>query len=135
MHGLAVYVKEGLPLVQDLSPEISEDSYLFLTGCTSLRSYFFSLYRSASSSLCTDFDSILSKIDEVVSINPSVNVFLFGDFNVHHKDWLTYSGGTGRLGELCYNFSISNDLTNWLKFLLTSMWLSQFCSFGFNSFS
>ena len=36
---------------------------------------------------------------------------VFGDFNVHHKDWLTYSSGTDRPGELCYNFSISNDLT------------------------
>ena len=57
------------------------------------------------------FDSFSSNIDEVLSINPSANVFVFGDFNVHHKDWLTYSGGTDRSGELCYNFSISNDLT------------------------
>ena len=28
MHGLAVYVKEGLPFVQDLSLENSADSYL-----------------------------------------------------------------------------------------------------------
>ena len=57
------------------------------------------------------FDSVSSNIDEVLSINPSANVFVFGDFNIHHKDWLTYSGGTDRPGELCYNFSISNDLT------------------------
>ena len=56
------------------------------------------------------FDSVSSNIDEVFSINPSANVFVFGDFNVHHKDWLTYSGRTDRPGELCYNFSISNDL-------------------------
>ena len=56
-------------------------------------------------SLCTDFDSISSTIDEVLSINPSANVFVFGDFNVHDKDWLTYSGGTDRSAELCYNFS------------------------------
>ena len=31
--------------------------------------------------------------------------------DVHHKDWLTYSSGTDRPGELCYNFSISNDFT------------------------
>ena len=74
-------------------------------------SYFFFLYRSPSSSLCTVFDSISSSIDEVLSINPSANVFVFGDFNVHHKDWLTYSGRTDRHGELCYNFSISNDFT------------------------
>ena len=49
-------------------------------------------------------------------INLSANVFVFGDFNVHHKDWLTYSGGTDRPGELCYNFSISNDLTQMVKF-------------------
>ena len=67
-------------------------------------------------SLWTAFDSISSNIDEVLSINPSANVFVFGDFNVHHKDWLTYSGGTDRPGELCYNFSISNDLTQMINF-------------------
>ena len=62
------------------------------------------------------FDSISSNLDEVLSIDPSANVFVFGDFNVHHKDWLTYSGGTDRPGELCYNFSISNDLTQMVNF-------------------
>ena len=63
-------------------------------------SYFFFLYQSPSSSLSTVFDSISSNIDEVLSINPSANVFVVGDFNVHHEDWLTYSGGTDRPGEL-----------------------------------
>ena len=66
--------------------------------------------------MCTDFDSISSYIDEVLSINQSGNVFAFGDFNVHHKDWLTYSGGTDRPGKFCYNFSISNDLTQMVNF-------------------
>ena len=79
-------------------------------------SYFFFLYRSPSSSLCTVFDSISSNIDEVLSINPSANVFVFGDFNVHHKDWLSYSGGTDRPGELCYYFSFSSDLTQIVNF-------------------
>ena len=79
-------------------------------------SYFFFLYQSPSLSLCTVFDSISSNIDEVLSINPSANVFVFGDFNVHHKDWLTYSSGTDQPGELCYNFSISNDLTQMVNF-------------------
>ena len=56
-------------------------------------------------------DSVSYNTDEVLSINPTANVFIFGDFNVHHKDWLTYSGGTDRSGELCYNLSISNNLT------------------------
>ena len=78
--------------------------------------YLFFVYQSPFSSLCLVFDSVSSNIDEVLSINPSTNAFVFGDFNVHHKDWLTYSGGTDRPGELCYNFSISNDLTQMVNF-------------------
>ena len=62
------------------------------------------------------FDSISSNIDEVLPTNPSANVFVFGNFNVHHKDRLTYFGGTDRSGDLCYNFSISNDLTQMFNF-------------------
>ena len=49
MHGLAVYVKEGLPFAQDLSLENSADSY-FCFGLTLLHSvsYFFFLYQSPS---------------------------------------------------------------------------------------
>ena len=36
--------------------------------------------------------------------------FPFGDFNVHHKDWFTYSGPTDRY------FSISNGLTHMVNF-------------------
>ena len=50
------------------------------------------------------FNSVSSNIDEVLSINPSANVFVLGDFNVHHKDWLTFAGGTDRPGELCLIF-------------------------------
>ena len=79
-------------------------------------SYFFFLYRSPYLSLCTVSDSILSNTDDILSINPSANVFISGDFNVHHKDWLTYSSGTDRSGELCYNISISNELTQMINF-------------------
>ena len=55
------------------------------------------------------FDSISSNIDEVVSINPSANVSVFGDFNIIRT-------GLPILVELIdlvnsYNFSVSNDLT------------------------
>ena len=38
-------------------------------------------------------------------------MFVFGDFNIHHKDWLTCSGGTGKSVQLCYNLSFSKELT------------------------
>ena len=53
---------------------------------------------------------------EVLSINPYANVFVTGDFNVHHKDWLTYSGGTDRSGELYYNFCNPNNHTQIVTF-------------------
>ena len=116
-QGLAVYLKEGLPFARDLSLENSAESYLcFRLALLHSVSYFFFLYQSPSSFSCTVFYSNSSNIDEVLSINPSTNVFVFGDFKVHHKDWLTYSGGTDRSGELCYNFSISNDLTQMVNF-------------------
>ena len=59
---------------------------------------------------------LFHQTDEVLLIKPSANVFVFGEFNVHHKGWLTYSGGTDRPGELCYNFSILYDLTQIVNF-------------------
>ena len=95
MHCLAVYVKEGLPFARDLLLENSTDSYLgFRLALFHSVFYLFFLYRSPSSSLCTVFDSVPSNIDEVISVNPSADVFVFRDFNIHHKDWLTYSGRT-----------------------------------------
>ena len=52
-------------------------------------------------------------MDEVLSINPSA-VFVFGDFKVYHKDWITYSGGTEKF------FLTQMTLLRWLMFLLGS---------------
>ena len=114
---LPLIQEEGLPLARDLSLENCAGSYTcFWLALLHSLSYFFFLYWSSSLFLCMVFDSISSKIDEVLSINPSA-VFVFGDFNVHHKYWLTYSGGTDRSGEVCYNFSISNDFTQMVNLL------------------
>ena len=136
MHGLGVYVKEGLRFTRDLSLENCTYFYLcFGLALLHWVSYFFFLYRSPSLSLCMVFDSISSKIDEFLPINPSAIVFVFVGFNVHQKDWLTYSGGTDRSGEHCYNFSISDDLTQMINFpTWIPDWFSQSCFFGFISF-
>ena len=81
---------------------------MFLTGFTSHSVLF--------SPLCRVFDSISSSIDKIVLINPSSNLFVIGDLNIHHMDWLTFSVGTDRPGELCYIFSISSDLTQMVNF-------------------
>ena len=76
MHGLAVYVNEGLPFAQDLSLENSTDScFCFQLTLLHSVSYFFFLDRSPCSCLCTVFYSISSNIDEVLLINASADVF------------------------------------------------------------
>ena len=97
MHGLKVHVKEGLPFARDLSLENSADSHLcFELALLHSLSYFLFRYQSPSS-LGSVFHSVLSNIDVVLSINLSA-VFVFGDFNIHHKDWLAFSGRTNRAG-------------------------------------
>ena len=77
----------------------------------------FFFYRSPSSYSCMVFDSISCNIDEFLLINSSTNLFAFVDFNIHHKDWLTYPSGTDRTVELCYQIT----LLSWLTFLLRSL--------------
>ena len=124
MHCIAVYVKEGLLSARDVSLENSADSYLcFPLALLHSVSYFFFLFRSPSLTFCTVFYSILTNIDEVVSINPSTHllVFLF-------LETLTSIIRTGLpILVVCYNLSISNDLLeNWsrdssMKFAVVSI--------------
>ena len=110
MHSLRVYVNVGPPFAWDLSLENSADSLsvllLFLLSIT-----FFVFVHG--------FYYIWSNIDEILLINPSANMFVFGDFNVHHKDWLTDYGGTDWPGELSVMIFLSQmTLLRWLTFLL-----------------
>ena len=84
MHVLAVYVKEGLPFVQDLSLEkLYRFLLLFLTGFTTL--------------------IVLLLFLQSITFFSFMHGFWYKDFNIDHKNWLTYSGGTDRAGKLCYN--------------------------------
>ena len=131
MHDLIVCVKEGLPFTQNLSLENSVDSYLcFRLALLHSVSYFFFLYQSPSSSLCLVSDFISSNIEEVLLVNPSANVFIFGDLNVCHKYRLTYSGRADRPGELSQMLLLSC-----LTFLLQSLTvILTVCSFELISF-
>ena len=101
MHGPAVYVKGRecfMLYLQKIVWIFTYDiSWLYFTQCLSFSS-------ADHLFLCTVFDSNSSNIDEILSIKPSAVAFVFRDLNVHHKNWLTYSGGTNKPGEFHYNF-------------------------------
>ena len=101
-----------------LTLENSADSYLCFRLVLLLSvSYFFFLYQSPSS-LCTVFDSISSNIDKVLSINSSANVFVFWDFNVHHKDYLPILVELIDLVNSVIIFLSQTTLLRWLTLLL-----------------
>ena len=70
-----------------------------LTGFTScsilllLVSYFFYHCQSLSCSFCKVYDGLSpnSNKNDVFSIHPSSFVFIFQDFNIHHKDLINFS--------------------------------------------
>ena len=104
MHGDAVYVKEGL-CERHIARKLW--GFLFMYVFNSLcfiHCLIFFLYWSPSYSLCTVIDAASYKIDEVLSITPSAKVFVLRNLNVHHKGWLTYSGGTDDLVNSPINF-------------------------------
>ena len=69
--------------------KVSKDKYIIADGLIDKTSYM--------------LDEIESKTvhkdkEDCSLLNPSANALVFGDFNVHHEDWLTYSGRTDRPG-------------------------------------
>ena len=75
---------------------------MFSTGFASFRVFLLFPYLSqASFFFYTVFVAISQMPNEARSV--------FGDYNLPHKDWLTYINKTDRTSELCYNLSISHQ--------------------------
>ena len=118
-------------LLQELiSRKLCRFLQMFLTGFSSVSILLLFPLLITAFLFLLDFLFISSNIDEVLLISQSVNMFVFGDLNVHHKDWLTYSGGTDRPGELCYISQMT--LLRWSTLLLRSQTVTLI--FGFISF-
>ena len=103
MHGLAVCDGRTSFCVELISRKLCRFLLMSSTGVTSLGVLLLFSLSITFFFLGTTFYFISSNIDENLSIDPSSTVFVFGGFNIHHKDWLTYSDGTDRPGEPCYN--------------------------------
>ncbi|MCP4340929.1 MAG: hypothetical protein GY799_19080, partial [Desulfobulbaceae bacterium] len=91
--------------------ESSEFSTLWLRlNLHSQTKYICAVYLSPNS---TDypkfFDYLTSKVEHILSHSPFSEISILGDFNVHHRLWLS-SLRTDSPGEQAYDFSILNDL-------------------------
>jgi hypothetical protein len=94
--------------VSDLeSPEFS--TLWLKLSCNSTTKFICSVYLSPNS---TDypkfFDYLNSKIEHILSSSPFSEIIVLGDFNVHHRQWLS-SSSHDPAGELAFNFSIQEQ--------------------------
>ena len=95
--------------------------FMFFTGSTSfsvLLRFLLSITRK-SSSLLLIFDTISSNIDEVLTISPYIDVFVFGDFNFHNKELFLVE--LINLVNSATIFVSQMTLLRWLTFLLRSV--------------
>ena len=126
-------MRNRLRLTWDLHLQNCHNSHFcFWLALLHSMSYLFPLHRSLSPSLV--FDAKWSNIDEVLSVNPSSNGSVFGEFNIHYKYWLTYSSGNviGLVSSLLNLEQPHSD--GQLPCFHHRLWLSLLCIFRFLSF-
>ena len=95
MHGLGVYICNTLPLTRETKLESDDQAFMcFRLNMQHNISYLYFLYRSPSTQDCTLINKVSDSIDIALSLDTSAQVHVFGDFNVHHNNWLGFSNYT-----------------------------------------
>ena len=117
MHGLGVYVRCSLPIARNLVLEDNNEAFMcFRLALMHSTTYIFFLYRSPSTPSCSVVEAVSSNIDKALSMQPSANIIVCGDFNAHNTDWLVHSHATDAAGLSCHDFAMSQDLTQIVDF-------------------
>ena len=116
LHGLGVYIKDGLPCARDISLDELNSPYMcFRMTLLHSTTYTFFLYHPQTEGSSV-FTLIANQIDNILINHPSANINVFGDFNIHHVQWLTHSNHTDNVGVECFNFSLAYELKQIIPF-------------------
>lgn len=109
---VCVFAKDTLPLGREITLEDVTHEYMcFRLALLHSTIYLYFLYRSPLSQNSAIFGAIFNSIDLALSRHPTAEIMVFGDFNVHHKEWLVHSHSTDTSGVSAFNFALSQDLT------------------------
>src|ERR1700755_962386 len=108
--GCCAYVRNDVVCSRVSNLESFEFSTLWLRlSCHSTTKFICSVYLSPNSTdYAKFFDYLNCKIEHILS-SPFSEITVLGDFNVHHRHWLS-SSSHNPAGELAFNFSIQNSL-------------------------
>ena len=117
MHGLGVYIRDSLPITPEVDLEdLNQPFMCFRLSLLHSTSFLYFLYRSPSSQDCSVINSVSNSIDKALTSYPNANIFVFGDFNIHHQVWLKISKGIDASGIYTYNFALSHSLHQIIEF-------------------
>ena len=113
--GVCTYVRADLPVSRQTRYEQSNSDFQLLWLKISIphsTKFICTIYRSPNSSGHQDlFDHLTASIEHITQHNPSSEIVILGDFNIHNSDWLTHSTHSDASGIECEAFSILNDLS------------------------
>ena len=115
--GCCAYVRNNITCTRAHNLESSEFSTIWLRfQCHFLTKFICAVYLSSNSSgYVKFFDYLTSKVEYILSDFPYAEISILGDFNVHHKLWLSASF-TDQPGEQILNFAIFHDLEQLVQF-------------------
>ena len=95
--------------------ELNSPYMCFRMALLHSKTYIFFLYHPQTEGSSV-FTSITNQIDTILIHHPSANINVFGDFIVHHVQWLTHSNHTDNVGVECFNFSLDYELKQIVPF-------------------
>ncbi|XP_065640981.1 uncharacterized protein LOC136073297 isoform X1 [Hydra vulgaris] len=117
MLGLGVYICINSPICREIRFKSFDHSFMcFRLAPLHSITFLFVLYHSPSSHDCTLLDVVSDQIDHALSLYPSANIVVVGDFNAHHTEWLG-SNTTDPAGTKAFNFCVSQSLTQIVNFV------------------
>src|ERR1700755_652998 len=105
--GCCAYVRNDVVCSRASNLESSEFSTLWLRlSCHSTTKFICSVYLSPNSTdYAKFFDYLNSKIEHILSSSPFSEIIILGDFNVHHRQWLS-SSSHDTADERAFHFAI-----------------------------
>ena len=109
LHGLGVYVRNNHPISCRTGFESLDLSFMcFRLALLHSTTFLFFRYRSPSSQDCSLIDVVSDSIDQALSLFPTANIAVFGDFLAHHAECLN-SNSTDAAGSLIHNFYFNHS--------------------------
>ena len=109
-HGLAAYIKDGFPCGRVSVFEDPNAPFMcFRVSLAQGNTFIFTLYRPQNDGVHV-FQKIAENIDSILLDYPFASFHIFGDFNVHNKEWLIHSNKTSSEGRFCHDFALCYGL-------------------------